>query len=98
LSCSQEPSTGSYPESNESRPNPHPVFLRSILILLSQTSNALHHICYFPFKCYVVTYRPVAKWWLCKQRPLLGNARNNRRTVFSVGPCRGDISGTKFRA
>jgi hypothetical protein len=29
--------------------------------------NIVHHI---------VTYRPVAKRWLCKQRPLLGNARN----------------------
>jgi hypothetical protein len=39
-----------------------------------------------------LAYRPVAKWWLCKQRQLLGNAgniqpRNNRKTVFSgVGP------------
>jgi hypothetical protein len=37
----------------------------------------------------IVTYKPVAKRWLCKQRPLLGNARNihahnNRRTVFYV--------------
>jgi hypothetical protein len=32
----------------------------------------------------IVTYRPVAKQTLCKQRPLLGNARNNGRTVFSV--------------
>jgi hypothetical protein len=36
-----------------------------------------------------MAYRPVAMWWLCKQQPLLGNARNiharnNRRTVFSV--------------
>jgi hypothetical protein len=29
-----------------------------------------------------VAYRPVAKPRLCKQRPLLGNARN--RTVFSM--------------
>jgi hypothetical protein len=40
-------------------------------------------------KLYIVAYRPVAKQRLCKQRPLLGNARNmharyNRRTVFSV--------------
>jgi hypothetical protein len=35
----------------------------------------LHHI---------VAYRPIAMRWLRKQRPLLGNARNNRRTVFSV--------------
>jgi hypothetical protein len=27
------------------------------------------------YKC-IVTFRPVAKRWLCKQRPLLGNARN----------------------
>jgi hypothetical protein len=27
---------------------------------------------------HIVAYRPDAKWWLCKQRPLLGNARNNR--------------------
>jgi hypothetical protein len=37
----------------------------------------------------IVTYKPVAKRWLCKQRPLLGNARNiiacnNRRNVFYV--------------
>jgi hypothetical protein len=35
----------------------------------------------------IVSYRPVAKRWFCKQRPLLGNdhnmhERNNRRTVF----------------
>jgi hypothetical protein len=33
---------------------------------------------------YIVTYRLIAKRWLCKQRPLLGNARNNRRTVLYV--------------
>jgi hypothetical protein len=38
---------------------------------------------------YIVEYRLVAKRWLCKQRHLLGNARNihackNRRTAFSV--------------
>jgi hypothetical protein len=33
-----------------------------------------------------VAYTLVAKQWLCKQRPLLGNARNNRRTVFSMWP------------
>jgi hypothetical protein len=33
---------------------------------------------------YIVAYRSVAKRWLCKQRPLLGNARNSRRTAFSV--------------
>jgi hypothetical protein len=32
---------------------------------------------------YNVAYRPVAKRWLCKQQPLLGNARN-RKTVFSM--------------
>jgi hypothetical protein len=54
------------------------------------------HICCFHFipVCIIpsiisVTYIPVAKRWLCKQRLLLGNARNiharnNRRTVFSV--------------
>jgi hypothetical protein len=31
-----------------------------------------------------MAYRPAAKHWLCKQRPLLGNARNNRITMFSV--------------
>jgi hypothetical protein len=34
----------------------------------------------------IVTYRPVAKHWLCKQRPLLDNARNiherNNRTAL----------------
>jgi hypothetical protein len=50
-----------------------------------------------------VAYRPVAKRWLCKEWRLTGNARNkhvcnNIRAVFSVGPCRGVISGTKFRA
>jgi hypothetical protein len=40
---------------------------------------------------YIVAYRPVAKQWLSKQRPLLGNARNihacsNRRTAFSMWP------------
>jgi hypothetical protein len=38
---------------------------------------------------WTVAYRPAAKQWLGKQRPLLGNARNiqardNRRTVFSM--------------
>jgi hypothetical protein len=37
---------------------------------------------------HTMAYRPVAKQWICKQLPLLGNtrnlhARNNRRTVFS---------------
>jgi hypothetical protein len=36
-----------------------------------------------------VAYKPVAKRWLCKERPFLGNARNihehnNRRVLFSV--------------
>jgi hypothetical protein len=49
---------------------------------------------------YILVYRLVAKRWLCKQRSLVGNARNiyacnNRRTVFSVGPCRGVISGAE---
>jgi hypothetical protein len=30
---------------------------------------------------YIVAYRPVAKQWLCKQRPLLGNARNMHVTI-----------------
>lgn len=29
---------------------------------------------------YIVAYRPAANWWLCKQRPLLSNSRNNRTT------------------
>jgi hypothetical protein len=38
---------------------------------------------------HIAAYRPVAKQWLYKQRPLLGKARNihsgnNRRKVFSV--------------
>jgi hypothetical protein len=38
---------------------------------------------------YIVAYGPVAKLWLCKQRPLLGNiynihAYNHRITVFSL--------------
>jgi hypothetical protein len=44
---------------------------------------------YLPSILNTVGYRPVADLWLCKQRPLLVNARNiharnNRRTVFSV--------------
>jgi hypothetical protein len=36
---------------------------------------------------YIVTYRPVAKRWLCKRRSFLGNARNiharnNRKTML----------------
>jgi hypothetical protein len=31
-----------------------------------------------------MAYRSVANMRLCKQRPLLGNVLNNRRTVFSV--------------
>jgi hypothetical protein len=30
----------------------------------------------------IVAYRSAAKQWLCKQRPLLGNARNNRTTML----------------
>jgi hypothetical protein len=41
------------------------------------------------YKYSIVAYRPVAKEWLYKQRPLLSNtrniqARNNRRTMFSM--------------
>jgi hypothetical protein len=41
----------------------------------------------FNIRFNIVTYRLVAKRWLCKQRPLLGNARNiharnNRRAMF----------------
>jgi hypothetical protein len=40
-------------------------------------------------RIYILAHIPVAKWWLCKQRPLLYNARNthisnNRRTVVSI--------------
>jgi hypothetical protein len=66
--------------------------------LESRPAHRLHTLIYFswlssvlPGKCWknTVAYRPVAKRWLCKQRPLLGNARNiharnNRRTVFSM--------------
>jgi hypothetical protein len=61
-------------------------------------------ISFYPWKIilHIVVCRTIAKWWLCKQWPLLGNACNvhtcdNRRAVFSVGPCRGVIRGTKFR-
>jgi hypothetical protein len=30
----------------------------------------------------IAAYRPVAKQWLCKQRPLLGNARNTYTTTI----------------
>jgi hypothetical protein len=30
---------------------------------------------------YTVAYRPIAKQWLRKQRPLLGNARNMQATI-----------------
>jgi hypothetical protein len=40
LACSQEPSTGPYPEPDHSIP-PHPISLRSILILSSDLR--LHH-------------------------------------------------------
>jgi hypothetical protein len=38
---------------------------------------------------HIVAYRPVAKWWVCKQRPLLSNGRsihahNSRKAVLSV--------------
>jgi hypothetical protein len=32
----------------------------------------------------IVAYRLITKRWLCKQKPLLGNASNNKRAVFSV--------------
>jgi hypothetical protein len=38
LPCSQEPATRPYPETDEYCPHPHPVYIRSILILSS-------HIC-----------------------------------------------------
>jgi hypothetical protein len=31
------------------------------------------------FSCNIVAYRPVAKRWLCKQRPLLGDSRKQTR-------------------
>jgi steroid 5-alpha reductase family enzyme len=46
--------------------------------------NYFKHICFR--SAYMVVYRPIAKLWLCKQQPLLGDARNihehNRRTVL----------------
>jgi hypothetical protein len=47
------------------------------------------------YEC-IVAYRPVAKRWLCKQQPLLGNARNMHATVelcFLCGPCPDVITG-----
>jgi hypothetical protein len=51
---------------------------------------------------YIVAYRPVAKRWLCKQRPFLSNGSINtfprqrivtvRNGVFLRGPCRDVIS------
>jgi hypothetical protein len=39
---------------------------------------------------YIVAYRPVAKWWICKQQPLLGNTRIihscNNRTMGLCNP------------
>jgi hypothetical protein len=32
-----------------------------------------------------VTYGPIAKQWLCKQRPLIGNARNMHATIEERG-------------
>jgi hypothetical protein len=45
--------------------------------------------------CHVSTVecRPVAKYWLCKQRPLLGNGRKRQhRNCFLVDPLRGYIT------
>jgi hypothetical protein len=40
-----------------------------------------------PYHLYTVAYRPIAKWWLCKQQLLLGDGsqhEHNNRTMFSV--------------
>jgi hypothetical protein len=60
------------------------MFLRGLPI--SKFSNKIKELC-------MVASRPVARRELCKQRPLLGNTRNNRRAVVSVGPCPGVESG-----
>jgi hypothetical protein len=57
------------------------------VILLDQFQLHLDHM--FPSRQHNVAYRPGAKRWLCKQQPLLGNARyiharKNRITVFHV--------------
>jgi hypothetical protein len=42
---------------------------------------------------YIVTYRPVAKRGLCKQRPLLVNARNiHARNIRTTGLCNPFVS------
>jgi hypothetical protein len=51
------------------------------------------HVIYAVNSKHILAYRPIAKRWLCKQRPMLGNARsiharNKTGTVLPVGPCR----------
>jgi hypothetical protein len=64
LPRSQEPSTGPYPEPDESSPyHPHPVFLRSILILFSHLHLGLPSALFpygFPLKPYMYSLLPHA--------------------------------------
>jgi hypothetical protein len=49
---------------------------------------------------YTVAYRHIDKRWLCKQRPLLGNALNMHATIelcFLCGPCQ-DVITERFRS
>jgi hypothetical protein len=78
LPCSQKPSTGPYPEPDESRPY-HPVFLRSILILSTHLrlglpsglfpsgfpTNILYSVLLFPFKFFKyesIFYKYFCNW------------------------------------
>jgi hypothetical protein len=75
IPCSQEPSTGPYPEPYQSTPS-HPIFLRSILILFTHLrlsipsglfpsglpTNILYAFLFSPHSCYMP--RPYHPSWL----------------------------------
>jgi hypothetical protein len=61
-----------------------------ICCMATRWSNPLHTGKFYLNTNNIVAYRPIVKQWLCKQRPLLGNARNiharNNRTTGLCNP------------
>jgi hypothetical protein len=55
----------------------HHTIQNSALIWLNLKCLSGSHI-------YIVAYRPVYKWWLCKQRPFLGNGSVNTFPLLAI--------------